>query len=99
MKTINLQVNETTRYTSSKKKFRRDTDLLNKIEETKTLFIKDASNIKLHFKKITCKKDKFRHSTRVLNTQYRILMTLTEETAQFLCICTHKRYEQYNKNC
>ncbi len=99
MKTLNLQVNETTRYLSSKKKFKRDTGLLNKIEETKELFLNDSSSSKLQLKKITCKKDKFRYSIRILNTQYRVLMTLTDETAHFLCVCTHKRYEQHNKNC
>jgi len=46
------------------------------IKDTIALFQKNVNEPSLHYKKMTCKKDKNRYSIRVLNTQYRILMTV-----------------------
>jgi len=90
-----LQVNETPAYLSHKKRFKKDKQLLIKIEETIQLLKQE----KIHFKKIICKKDKNRYSIRVANTSYRILATIYDNTADLICVCTHQKYDRYNKNC
>jgi len=91
MKRIKLQVNETKRYIKLKRKFNNDNFLTNKINETIKLFEEDETNPELHFKPITCKKDKNRHSIRVINTDYRILMTIFPEYVDLFCICNHDK--------
>lgn len=46
-----------------------------------------------------CKKDKYRYSVRVLNTQYRILLTVIEEIYELRHILTHDEYDRINKDC
>ena len=94
-----LQVNETNKYLSTKKRFKHNKELLLKVEEAKELFLNDRKTVSLSFKKINCKKDKDRYSIRIPGTQYRILMTLFDDEAYFLCICNHDKYDFYNKNC
>lgn len=53
----------------------------------------------LDFKKIICKKDKFRRSIKIANTQYRILLSHREDTFILVCICDHDEYQIRNKNC
>ena len=48
---------------------------------------------------MTCKKDKDRYSIRVVNTQYRILMTMVNNEALLVCVCSHDNYDRINKNC
>jgi len=67
--------------------------------QTKKEFEKDYSSPTLHFKKIVCKNDKYRHSIRVLNTSYRIIMTLEKNIGYLICICDHDDYDRRNKNC
>ena len=72
---------------------------LRAIENAIDLYITDSSNPRLQFKKITCKRDKHRHSIRIPNTQYRILMSITEEVTVLVCICDHDDYDLRNRNC
>jgi len=69
------------------------------IEKSITLFTTDSSNTALQFKKIKCKRDKYRHSIRIPNTQYRILLSITEEVIVLQCICDHDEYNMRNKKC
>lgn len=94
-----LQVRETKQFELNKRKLKNQPDLLLKIDETIELFITDMNAPSLHFKKIKCKKDLNRYSVRVLNTQYRILMTLFDDYADLFCICKHDIYDRYNKGC
>jgi len=94
-----VQVKETSRYTSSLKKFKRDKLLLQKIEKTIQTFIDDETHASINYKKINCKKDKDKYSIRVIGTQYRILMTVLENTAYFQCVCSHDRYDATIKDC
>lgn len=94
-----MQVNETSSFLSSKKSFRKNIELIDKIKETIILLKKDKSDISLHHKKITCKKNKNRYSIKVLNTQYRILLNEFDEYIDLICVCSHDKYQRYNKNC
>ena len=62
-------------------------------------FEENYQNPTLHFKKIVCKIDKNRHSIRVLNSSYRIIMTILDQTAYLICICDHDDYDRRNRNC
>ncbi len=91
---------ETLQYIRTKKKLlKKHSVSIDNIERTLELFAKDKDNILLHYKKMICKKDKNRYSLRVLNTQYRILMTVTANESFLLCICNHDDYDRINKNC
>ena len=63
------------------------------------LYLGDKTDIRLQFKSINCKRDKNRHSIRIPNTQYRILMSITNEISLLVCICDHDDYDLRNKNC
>ena len=67
------------------------------IESAIELFISDSSNHTLHFKKIQCKHDKNRHSMRIPNTQYSILISMDENVAVLQCICDHDDYDMRNR--
>jgi len=69
------------------------------IESAIELFVMDSSNHKLHFKKIQCKHDKNRHSIRIPNTQYRILLSIDENVTVLQCICDHDEYDMRNRRC
>jgi len=69
------------------------------IKITEDLFEKEPFNHKLRTHKIICKKDKNRYSITIINTQYRILVTICENIATFYRLLNHKRYDRYNKNC
>jgi hypothetical protein len=69
------------------------------IDDAINLYLSDKNNQKLQFKKINCKRDKNRHSIRIPNTQYRILMSITVEVTVLQCICNHDDYDMRNKNC
>ena len=94
-----MQVNETTRYIKLKKKLNSDTLLSDKIEKSINLFKLNKDDSSLHFKKIQCKKDKNRYSIRVVNTNFRILMTVYDEYVELFCVCNHDKYNLYNKTC
>ena len=69
------------------------------IENSLELFEKATLHIALQFKKITCKRDKNRHSIRIPNIQYRILLSITKEVTVLQCICDHDEYAMRNKKC
>ncbi len=69
------------------------------IEGTLDLFTEDPYHISLHYKRMTCKKDKDRYSIRILNTQYRILMNIASNTAYLVCVCSHDEYDRRNRGC
>ena len=94
-----MQVKELSSFVSSKKSYRKDEKLLNQIDDTIDLFKNNHNDVTLHFKKITCKRDKQRHSIRVPGTQHRIMMTYYGDYAELICICKHDRYDRLIKNC
>lgn len=94
-----MQVNETKKFSIYKKKLKNETFLLSKLEETLLLLKKDFTHEPLNFKKINCKKDKFRHSIRIIGTQYRVLLSVHNEIIDLHCICNHDEYDRLNKNC
>ena len=95
-----MTIVETTQYKRTKKKIVKKFILKEEeIEETLTLFQENQNDPLLHYKKMTCKKDKNRYSIRVSNTQYRILMTVVEREAILACICDHDDYDMRNRGC
>ncbi len=95
-----MTIVETTQYIRTKKKIVKKFILTEQeINVTLTLFQKNKNDPLLHYKKMTCKKDKNRYSIRVLNTQYRILMTVLNNEAVLACICDHDDYDMRNKGC
>jgi len=94
-----MQVELTRAYISSAKKLKKNRNLINKIEESEKLLRENHLDNRLHFKPMTCKQNKTMHSIRVINTQYRILFTLHEDTAELRCVCNHDEYDRRNKNC
>ena len=95
-----MTIEETTQYKRTKKKLLKK-HVINEdnIKDTLLKFQTDSQDPSLHYKKMTCKKDKDRYSIRVLNTQYRILMTVLDDKAILVCICDHDEYDLRNKNC
>ena len=91
---------ETTQYKRTKKKLLKK-HVFNEedIEITLELFKENALNPILHYKKMNCKKDKDRYAIRVLNTQYRILMTINSDRVFLVCVCDHDDYDARNKDC
>ena len=95
-----MQIVETTQYNRTKKKILKRFILKDEeIETTLNLFQINPLEPSLHYKKMTCKKDKNRYSIRILNTQYRILMTVEADSAILACICDHDDYDMRNKGC
>jgi len=93
-------IEETTQYIRTKKKILKKYILKeDDIDKTINLLIENPDDNRLHYKKMTCKKDKNRYSIRILNTQYRILMTVIDDLALLACICDHDEYDTRNKNC
>jgi hypothetical protein len=73
--------------------------LEDKITQTEELVQKEITNPKLRLHKINCKKDKNRYSITIINTQYRILVTICDNIATFYRLLDHNKYDRYNKNC
>jgi plasmid maintenance system killer protein len=95
-----MKIVETTQYKRTKKKILKRFILSEKqINDTLNILKKNPKEPSLHYKKMTCKKDKNRYSIRILNTQYRILMTIHENTALLACVCDHDDYDKRNKGC
>jgi len=95
-----MTIIETKQYLRTKKKILKRFVLKEKdIESSLILFQENPKEPSLHYKKMTCKKDKNRYSIRVLNTQYRILMTVEGDSAILACICDHDDYDMRNKGC
>jgi plasmid maintenance system killer protein len=95
-----MDIIKTTEFERTLKRFLRKNVLTSKIiNETIILFQTDKSSTNLHFKKINCKSDKNRYSIRLLNSSYRLLMTIENDTAFLRCICDHDDYDRRNKGC
>ncbi|MEA2048092.1 MAG: hypothetical protein U9O64_06540 [Campylobacterota bacterium] len=95
-----MTTTETVQYLRTKKKLLKKHSVSeNDIETTLALFKKNKDDSSLHYKKMICKKDKERYSIRVVNTQYRILMTIVNDEALLVCVCSHDDYDRINKNC
>jgi plasmid maintenance system killer protein len=95
-----MKIHETAQYLRTQKRVIKKHALTQSdIDRTLTLFKKDPKNSTLHFKKMTCKKDKDRYSIRVVNTQYRILMNIMESEIYLVCICDHDEYDRRNRGC
>jgi len=95
-----MKIIETTQYIRTKKKILKRFILKeDNIKKTLLLFQKNQQEPSLHYKKMNCKKDKNRYSIRVLNTQYRILMSIENNSAILNCICDHDDYDMRNKGC
>lgn len=95
-----MTISKTIQYLRTKKKLLKKHSLSqDDIEITLQLLRQDKDDMSLNYKKMVCKKDKDRYSIRVLNTQYRILMTVTKNEAFLVCICSHDDYDRINKNC
>ena len=93
-------IEKTPRYNRTVKKIIKSHKLsISEIEKVETLFIENHNNPTLHYKSIICKKDKNRYSIRVLNTQYRILLTILDDIAYFQALLNHKDYDKNNKDC
>ena len=69
------------------------------IDHAISIYLSNPNDIRLQFKSIHCKRDKNRHSIRIPNTQYRILMSIVEKITLLVCICDHDDYDYRNKNC
>jgi len=69
------------------------------IDKTLDIFSSHHLDARLHFKKIVCKSDKSRHSIRIINTSYRIIFTIIDNIAYFICVCDHDDYDRRNRNC
>jgi len=88
-------IEKTPRYNRTVKKIIKSHKLTKEIiEDTENLFTTNP-----YEPSITCKKDKNRHSIRVSNTQYRILITLLDDVAYFVALLNHKDYDKNNKDC
>jgi mRNA-degrading endonuclease RelE of RelBE toxin-antitoxin system len=95
-----MKIVETKQYLRTKKKILKRFILKEEeIETTIKLFQENPYNPSLHYKKMVCKKDKDRYSIRILNTQYRILMSVIDNKAILACICDHDEYDMRNKGC
>jgi plasmid maintenance system killer protein len=95
-----MTIEETTQYKRTKKRLLKKHVLSDAdIENTLTIFETTTEEPLLQYKKMTCKKDKDRYSIRVINTQYRILMTCIDDLVILVCICDHDDYDYRNKHC
>ena len=95
-----MTIEKTPRYHRSVKKIVKSHKLaIEKVIEAETIFAQNPKNSTLHYKSIICKKDKYRYSIRIPNTQYRILMTILDDTAYLLVLLNHKDYDKSNKDC
>lgn len=95
-----MTLHKTPKYERSVKKIITSNKLTQElIGETEELFLKDPQTPSLRYHPIKCKKDKFRYSITVPNTQYRILLTVLESKAYLVALLNHKDYDRHNKHC
>ena len=95
-----MNIIETSQYLRTKKHLIKK-HILSKseIEGCLKLWATDMYHASLHYKKMTCRKDKERYAIRIPGTQYRILMNVDLDTAYLVCVCSHDEYDRRNKNC
>jgi len=95
-----MKINETSQYHRTKKQFIKRRIISEEIIDATLLFFRrDPHHKSLHYKKMNCKKDKNRYSIRIIGTQYRILMNISNDTAYLICVCDHDEYDRRNKGC
>jgi len=95
-----MEIIETSQYLRTKKQLIKKYALSkHEIDNALEYFEKDPYHASLHYKKMTCKKDKERYSIRIPNTQYRILMNVYSDTVYLVCVCSHDEYDRRNKGC
>ncbi len=95
-----MKLIETTQYIRTKKYLLKKYTISKvEIDETLNLFLSNKYHPSLHYKKMSCKKDKNRYSIRIKNTQYRILMNVESDIVYLICVCSHDEYDRLNKNC
>ena len=95
-----MTIEKTLRYQRSVKKILKSHKLTQMvIDDTEALFLVNHLDPILHYKSITCKKDKNRYSIRVPNTQYRVLMSVIDSIAYFQALLNHSDYDKNNKDC
>ena len=82
-----------------KKFIKKHPELETTIQKTLQLLKENPNDKRLMFKKINCKRDKYRHSARVLNTQYRILLTVVDDVYELRHLLDHDAYDRVNKDC
>lgn len=71
------------------------------LDNTIELFKSNEFHSSLYNHKIKCKKDKYRRSIALLesNQKYKILFADFGELKKFVIIEHHDRYDRYNRNC
>ncbi len=95
-----MQIVKTSQYLRTQKFITKKHILsLKDIDKTLELFISDPNNKALHYKKMSCKKDKNRYFIIILNRQYRILLNVEDDTAYLVCVCSHDVYDRRNRGC
>lgn len=95
-----MEIIKTSQYLRTKKQLIKKHALSkSEIESALALFEEDPCHTSLHYKKMTCKKDKERYSIRIPSTQYRILMNISTDIAYLVCVCSHDEYDRRNKGC
>ncbi len=95
-----MELIQTTQYLRTKKHLIKQHAISKvEVESALDLFKEDPYHISLHYKKMTCKKDKERYSIRIPHTQYRILMNISPNTAYLVCVCSHDEYDRRNRGC
>ena len=82
-----------------KKLIQKNPHLKSLIEKTLEIFHNNPADYRLQYKKIACKKDKYRYSIRVVNTQYRILMTCKDNFCLLRFLLDHDEYDRKNRDC
>ena len=69
------------------------------IDETINIYLTDLSDHRIRLHPITCKHDKNRKSITVIGTQYRILLTIENDSPIFVRLVDHDEYDRINKDC
>lgn len=93
-----MLVNELRTYLTTKKAFKNNAKVLDKIDAVIEALEKENTTPNMELKKIVCRKSKSRYSIRVTG-QYRILFNQYEDCIDLVCICDHDKYDTHNKNC
>ncbi len=95
-----MEIIKTSQYLRTQKQLIKKHALIKvEIESTLERFEEDPYHASLHYKKMTCKKDKERYSIRIPNTQYRILMNIVNDNTYLVCVCSHDEYDRRNRGC
>lgn len=69
------------------------------IDETIDVYLADSTDHRIRLHNITCKHDKNRKSITIIGTQYRILLTIENDSPLFVRLVDHDEYDRLNKDC